>query len=88
MPAKLRCLEILWFRMKQLFTVCLYGYMQVLLQCVIKLLRQMQTVDICTDRPLPCGERTFGIHWTGKGKGKVDLRGSRGIALLLHKPRC
>jgi hypothetical protein len=62
----------------------------VLLQCVIKLLQQMRTVDSCTVRLLPCGERTFGIHWTGKGKGKgkIDLRRSRGIALLFFKPRC
>jgi hypothetical protein len=73
---------------KTAFTVCLYGGMQVLLQCVIKLLQQMQSVYSCRVRPLPCGERTFGIHWTGKVKGKVDLRGSRGIAPLLVKPRC
>jgi len=68
------------------FTVCLYGCMQVLLQFVIKLLQQMHTVDSCTVRPLPCGEKPSVSIGEGKGKGKVDLRGSRGIDLLLLNP--
>ena len=60
---------------KTAFTLCLYGRMQVLLQCVIKLLQQMQTVDSFTVRPRPYGERTFDNHWIDKGKGKGDLKG-------------